>query len=264
MSSTPLQSPGDSGYFGSGQRRNKSNATVLISCSPIKETTNRNSPEHFPRIPELSPQIKFSKNLNFGNLTKNETISSIEINELSELELRSPNYSSPRELYSSTLSLQGDEQIADERLYDCYNRSTRHSFNSCSEDTDIKYKLFHLSGELSPNNIQNSTYLTNVEQYALQKNGKSSLINVSYVKQTKIDFIHELCARNCFSIISYILSFLSSKELCIASCICKEWKEVILHDPKANSRRKTVVEERFTFLNGPSKVFKNFNYRVFF
>ena len=234
MSSTPLQSPGDSGYFGSGQRRN--NAIVLNSCSPFKESIQNTLSENIHFMHDLSPQVKFEQNINF------ESLSSIEVNELSELEFTSPTFGSQFELYGASQSSEEGQRIQDNQCASFSSGcipSDSHSLNSLSADNDINYKLFDYVST-------DSSYSNN-----LKYESKGAII----FSKRKVDFIHELFERNCYSIISYILSFLSAKELCIASCVSKEWNKVILNDSKANARRQNLVTETSTFLNGPSKVF---------
>lgn len=252
LSSTPLQSPGDSGYFGSGQRRN--NAVVLNSCSPIKESTHVNLPENIHFMHGLSPQIKNLQNLNFGSLARNESLSSIEVNELSEFEFTSPTFSSQFELCKASKS--SDEGHSSE-LYSStgFTASTSNSLNSLSADNDINYKLFHYvsSDKPSSNNLIYHKCFEN-ELCALRNAQKCESKSAVIFSRIKVDFIHELLQKNCCSIISYILSLLSAKELCIASCVSKEWNNAILNDSKANAKRQNLVTERLTFLNGPSKV----------
>lgn len=252
LSSTPLQSPGDSGYFGSGQRRN--NAVVLNSCSPIKESTHVNLPENIHFMHGLSPQIKLGQNLNFGSLMRDESLSSIEVNELSEFEFTSPTFSSQFELRKPARS--SDEGHSSE-LYSSTGctASTSKSLNSLSADNDINYKLFHYGSSDIPssNNLRYHKCFEN-ELYVLRNSQKCESKSAAVFSRRKVDFIDELLKRNCYSIISYILSFLSAKELCIASCVSKEWNKAILNDSKANAKRQNFVTERLTFLTGPSKV----------
>lgn len=230
MSSTPLQSPGDSGYFGSGHRRN--NAVILNSCSPIKESIQNTLPENIHFMHDLSPQVKFEQNLNF------ESLSNIEVNDLSELEFTNPTFSGQFNFDKVSLSSEEGQGLQDNQFQSYSSGCIQSTSCSLSADHDINYKLFDYASSDKPSHQKNESK------------------GVAVFGRRKVDFIHELFERNCYSLTSYILSFLSAKELCIASCVSKKWNRIILNDSKANARRQDLVTERLTFLNGPSKVKK--------
>lgn len=252
LSSTPIQSQEDSGYFGSGQRRCKSNVNIL--SSPIKESIENGSDifSFHPDFCDTSPHLQYNDNSDNLNIIKNDSSSYIEVNDLSELELAVSNSSNQNKLYELTPSTSRSVQLFpnDCSNYLCDTDVGKRFFSSLSEDKDIMYKLF----ESEENDFKLSNESMHQNQFSFPKENINFSGSLSSFKQTKIDFIHELNIRNCSSIISCILEYLSPKDLCKASCVSEEWTKVILNDSKANTRRKKILEDRDLFLNGPSKV----------
>lgn len=252
LSSTPVQSPDDSGYIGSGQRRLKSNFNALNSCSPIKESSVKNVSEIFPSqydFYDISPHLRFDDHSDYGTV-RNYSLSSVEVNEFSELEFATSNFSSQNEMYKSTPSTSKTK----EKFWPSSEAKNKNYISSLVfADKDIAYKIFECKS-----NSLNSDRCTSTNNFAdkssLPKDHANYWNAFTNFKQKKTDFIHELNVRNCTLVVSQILSYLSAKELCIASCVNKEWNEVISSDSVGNARREKFIEERHLFLNGPLKV----------
>lgn len=250
LSSTPIQSLEDSGYFGSGQRRNLC-SKVFSTCSPIKEFTFKH-PKNACFIVSKKSQIKNVHD--YENITKSELLSNAEASELA-----GPDFS-PEELHTFKL---GDFPIAS----DIYLQNSSHDFSPDKENSfsfyssphsnDIRYNLFpgcH-SDDLAVSNLDYPKYSKNssMSMYQEENCEKNSSPQKYSFKQTKIDFICEFRNKNCTSILSTIFSCLSPEELCRASCVSKDWNTTILNDKQSRSRKEKFIEQRTIFLTGPSK-----------
>ncbi|GIX75075.1 uncharacterized protein CDAR_479351 [Caerostris darwini] len=66
----------------------------------------------------------------------------------------------------------------------------------------------------------------------------------TFVRHKKIDFFHELQKIGLTPIITSIFSFMSTKDLCAIACVTKEWREILLNDFKANSRRRKYLKNQ--------------------
>lgn len=95
---------------------------------------------------------------------------------------------------------------------------------------------------------------TNASKKIFRSYDISSDLFKSVQKSSKVDFLYELHIRNCSSILSDILSYLSSEDLRQANNVSKSWQDIISSDRSANSRRTSYIKNKKNAGRGPNKV----------
>ncbi|KAG8193000.1 hypothetical protein JTE90_028120 [Oedothorax gibbosus] len=234
-SSTPIQSLGDSGFFDSENKslvsKNVHTLSPIKECSPSKK---RYTLAQLTRTYSLETPVQFkvpdSVCLEETPCISNELAKELDFNNLSE--------------FSESLE---DSGIKDKNI-DCNQFPLFYI-----EDLYFpKFESKKLTDEVQLNRLNSSCNNSDV-LFSPIKYAEKVKENESF-KYKKVDFFEELSNINCNFIISSILSSLPSDDLCRICCVNKKWKSIVLHDIKANSRRKAFLkDERSRKENQPCK-----------
>ncbi|GFY67065.1 uncharacterized protein TNIN_385641 [Trichonephila inaurata madagascariensis] len=225
--STPIQSDNDSGYFGSNC---KTSLTKFIHfISPIKDYPCKKKPV------DLKAREKVCSSL-FGGIA---------------------NYSKTYLRESPSLKVDDCSTASD------FTESFQDSFAEYETDeiSNIPFPKFMLH-DLNCDAISSKTKSCNSPQYKKSNTSFKKEITLNFTnfqkdlfnsentsrkvilnKHKKVDFLEELERINCLLNIKFILSLLPAEDLTKMCCVSRKWKEIVLSDKDANSRRQKYLEE---------------------
>ncbi|GFU15295.1 uncharacterized protein NPIL_693851, partial [Nephila pilipes] len=215
-SSTPIQSHNDSGYFGSNNK--SSLAKIVHMLSPVKEHSAKK---------RLIHQYEFEKLYN-SDITTGTVISTKNLwNDFHSCKL-------VKELDFNNSS------GFDENFKDSFNESQDISLLLDLENSILSCETKSTSSS-QEHKDSNSAFFRDIFKKKIQFSSENS-----HRKRTNknIDFFKELDRMNCQSIIRYILSLLSAEDLTQVCYVSRKWREILLCDNKANSRRKEFLKDR--------------------
>ncbi|GFR01405.1 uncharacterized protein TNCT_439101 [Trichonephila clavata] len=239
--STPIQSDNDSGYFGSNCK--PSLTKILHWISPIKEYPSKKKPV------DLKAREKVCSRL-FGSLASDSRL-------FGGLANDSSSYLS-YEFQSSRLDDCNTASDCIESLQD--SSSVYETEKEVSKIPFPKIQLHDLDCDpvslktKSCNSPQYKNFNTSFKKEIVlnftnfQKNFFSSENSIrkgifNRIKHKKVDFLKELERINCILNIKFILSLLPDEDLTKVCCVSRKWREIVLCDKDANSRRQKYLKE---------------------
>lgn len=230
QTSTPLQCRHDSGYESYPKHYG------LLELSPIRKQSSDMQPVRNPD--KINPKKLNFLNLFYGKSSDVSTgdsgiASSIDesVSDGDSLPVKETSQFIVDENCNFISLLNSDTgiELYQPSKYICKDHSHEKHDSKCKRNTDASKKIFR--------------------SYAI-----SSDLFKSVQKSSKVDFLYELYIRNCSSIISDILSYLSAEDLRQANNVSKSWQDIVSSDRSANSRRTSYINNKKNAGRGPNKV----------
>lgn len=231
----------------SGSERNckrflNSPAKEIDALSPIKDNQARcnffkdlNSVEVVTRrckiLVGVSRKLRFTELSNFIDVNNNKVDNDSGIG--SELDL------SIREDHSISNSL-STLSSTDEN---CNIINLQNNSSCVSDDSNA---LFNVE-------LKNSKSENKALEVLDNRSDTDSLNVTKFTNVSSLDILSELNLMNCTGVLSLILSHLSDEDLRKVSYVTKEWREIVIDDNVANTRRIAYIKERRRIVTGPEK-----------
>ncbi|GFW67183.1 uncharacterized protein TNCV_4031951 [Trichonephila clavipes] len=225
--STPIQSDNDSGYFGSNCK--KSLTKILHWISPIKEYPSKKKPV------DLKAREKVCSSLFGGIANDSKTylseFPSFEVDDCSTASdfIKSFQDSFPEYETDEISEIPFPKFMLHDLNCDAISLKTK----SCNSP-QYKKSTISFKKEITLN-------FTNFHKdlFSFENTNRKGILN----KHKKVDFLEELERINCLLNIKFILSLLPAEDLTKVCCVSRKWKELVLSDKDANSRRQKYLKE---------------------
>ncbi|GBM06237.1 hypothetical protein AVEN_269634-1 [Araneus ventricosus] len=225
-SSTPVQALNDSGYFGSV---NKSSLTKTVhKLSPIKESSPFKK-----RANDLSELLSFD----CSDISTKEPVKELDFNDIS-LSPSNSYVESSKDAENLNQNSFPSFLIHDleDKIISSYQRASQY----LQQDKDINLLLSTVSNQKKEQYYSDKDPSNYIYSEASQKYDET----LRRIKYIKLDILRELEKINCISTLKHIFSFFSAADLTKVCCVSKKWREIVIRDIKANSRRKKFLKEK--------------------
>ncbi|KAF8778495.1 F-box only protein 43 like protein [Argiope bruennichi] len=243
-SSTPVQALNDSGYFGSD---NKSSLTKTVhKLSPIKESSPfKKRANDFSELLSLDcsdistkEDCASTSNLKDFQFHFDELIKEIDFNDIS---LSSCNSFVENSKNAEILNQNSFPSFLIHDLEDKIISTNERATQYLQQDKDISLHLSVVGNQNNKEQCYSDKDSTNHINSDISQKCDDTLRRIKYIK---IDILRELDKINCISTLKHIFTFLSAADLTKVCCVSKKWREIVINDFKANSRRKKFLKEK--------------------